>query len=223
MSASPRHRSDAAPRRLHLGCGDLAAPGWLNVDYFIGARLARVPGLARLLRALGIFHLSWSPRIRIHDLRRPFPWPVAWADAVYSSHTLEHLGRVEGLHFLRECHRVLRPEGVLRVVVPDLRAIVRAYEKGEIAAIDLLERLCVFAERPGDGRLKRLLAPHVRFPHRCMYDAEALLARLEEVGFAARLEAPFVSRIPGIEEVEREDRVEGALIAEGVKLPRAMA
>jgi hypothetical protein len=40
---------------------------------------------------------------------------------------LEHLRRPDAERFMRECHRVLRPGGLLRVAVPDLERIARAY------------------------------------------------------------------------------------------------
>jgi SAM-dependent methyltransferase len=203
--------------RLHLGCGSTTPPGWVNVDYSLGARLGRLPGIGALVRASGLFAIDWSRDIRLHDLRRPFPFPDASARVIYSAHTLEHLSRDEGARFLRECHRVLAPDGVARIVVPDLRAILDAYEKGRFPAVELLDRLGVFAEQPGDGRLKRWLAPWVRFPHRCMYDARSLLASLGAAGFDARLHAPGVSRIAELEDVEREERTEGGLIVEATR------
>ena len=157
-----------APLRLNLGCGERTPRGWLNVDYSVGARLGRIPGLSRIGRALGLFRLSWSPAIFIHDLRRAFPWGDDSADVVYSSHTLEHLSPAEGRRFMSECHRVLRPGGVIRIVVPDLRACVEHYLAGKLSSFEFLEALATDPAHPGDGRFKRLLAPHVRFPHRCM-------------------------------------------------------
>ncbi len=48
-------------------------------------------------------------------------------DAVYHSHLLEHLRADEARAFLGECWRVLKPGGVLRIAVPDLEGIARAY------------------------------------------------------------------------------------------------
>jgi SAM-dependent methyltransferase len=203
--------------RLHLGCGTCTPPGWVNVDGALGARLAGVPGLGRACRALGLFRLEWPAGIAIHDLRRPFPWPDGSAEAVYSAHTLEHLSREEGRRFVRECHRVLRPGGVLRLVVPDLRACVDRYLEGKVDAGDFLGTLGVATVFPGEGRLRRWLAPHVRFPHRCMYDGETLPALLREVGFATELADPLRSRIPDVGALEHPDRTVAAVIAEGVK------
>lgn len=203
--------------KLHLGCGTRTPAGWQNVDAALGARLAKIRPLRPLLRAIGAFRLEWSDAIVVHDLRRPFPWPDASALAVYSSHTLEHLSKEDGEHFLRECARVLAPGGVVRIVVPDLAAIVSEYEKGALAAVDLVDRLGVSWTHPHDGRLKRMLAPWVRFPHRCMYDARSLLDALRNQGLVAEPCPPLVSRIPDVADVECLERVRESVIAEGRK------
>jgi SAM-dependent methyltransferase len=205
--------------RLHLGCGTTTPSGWVNVDGSLGARLAKLPGLRPLLRAIGAFRMDWSPSIRIHDLRRPFPWRSGSADAIYSSHTLEHLTREQGRRFLRECHRVLRPGGVIRLAVPDVRLILKAYEKGVFPAVELLERLGASSECTEDGVLKRLLAPWVRYPHRCMYDGDSLLEALAEAGLPGRLHPAFVSQLPDVADVEIPSRMRGSVIAEAVREP----
>jgi hypothetical protein len=206
--------------KLHLGCGAQAPEGWVNVDYFIGARLARIPLLRWIVRKSRAFRLEWPPGVILHDLRRRFPWPDASAEAIYASHLLEHMTREEGAGFLRECHRVLEPNGIVRIVVPDLRAIVDGYREGRSSALDFVDALGVRAEAPSDGRLKRLLAPWLRFPHRCMYDRESLLGCLREAGLEATTRAPFESRIERLDAVESAARTAGAVIAEGTKVAR---
>jgi len=60
-------------------------------------------------------------------LRKGVPYPDAAFDVVYHSHLLEHFSKESATVFLGECYRVLKPGGVIRVVVPDLEAIVRLY------------------------------------------------------------------------------------------------
>ena len=98
------------PRRLQLGCGGRFHPAWINLDLH--------PQHASVAR---------------HDVTTPLPFPDRHFDAVYHAHLLEHLPRSQALAFLRECLRVLRPGGVLRVVVPDLEQIARLY----LAALDV--------------------------------------------------------------------------------------
>lgn len=89
---------------LNLGCGECFHPAWVNAD-LIPTR----PGVLRV------------------DVRRGLPFPPEEFDAVYHSHVLEHLSRVDGERFLLDCRRVLRRGGIVRVVVPDLEAICRLY------------------------------------------------------------------------------------------------
>jgi len=132
-----------APVKLNLGCGTHVVPGWINVDYAAGARLLRLPGFRRLNRRLGLFKGDWPSGIVLHDLRRPLPWDSGSVDIIYSSHTLEHLSRDEGIRLLAECYRVLRPGGIIRIVVPDLAHIVRRYASGQLPADRFVEELGV--------------------------------------------------------------------------------
>lgn len=48
-------------------------------------------------------------------------------DIVYHSHLLEHLDQEEGENLTKECLRVLKPGGILRISVPDLERICQDY------------------------------------------------------------------------------------------------
>ncbi|MFN9859156.1 MAG: class I SAM-dependent methyltransferase, partial [Pseudanabaena sp.] len=68
-----------------------------------------------------------APEVQYCDITKNLPYPDNYFDACYSSHVLEHLTKEESQQLLTECHRILKPQGVIRVVVPDLEAIVREY------------------------------------------------------------------------------------------------
>lgn len=89
---------------LNLGCGHRFHPAWTNVDF-----------------------VSTAEGVIVADLAKGMPFPDASFDVVYHSHLLEHFSRSEAEPFLRECCRVLRPNGILRVAVPDLEQIVKTY------------------------------------------------------------------------------------------------
>ena len=91
---------------LNLGCGSRFNKGkdWVNIDF-----------------------TSADPSVKAHNLREGVPLPDASVDLVYCSHLLEHFSKQEAPAFLSECRRVLRKGGVVRVVVPDLEGIARAY------------------------------------------------------------------------------------------------
>ncbi len=97
--------------RLHFGCGGVLLPGWTNIDYApFGQQL-----------------VAWSLPDRYLDLARRLPYGSGSATHAYSNNFLEHLRRDDALRHLRECFRVLRPGGRLRVVTPDAEYYARAY------------------------------------------------------------------------------------------------
>jgi predicted SAM-dependent methyltransferase len=49
---------------------------------------------------------------------------------IYTSHSLEHLKSEVAFRLLQECHLVLAPSSVMRVVVPDCEKFARSYLKG---------------------------------------------------------------------------------------------
>jgi predicted SAM-dependent methyltransferase len=87
--------SPAAPLRLHVGCGQEALPGWVNIDN------KALPGVDRVL-----------------DVTAGLPFENC--SAIYAEHFLEHLSLDDGLGFLRECRRALSDSGILRVSTPNL-------------------------------------------------------------------------------------------------------
>lgn len=89
---------------LNLGCGRRFHRDWKNLDF-----------------------VSTEPSVQTHDLRLGLPFGDNEFDAVYHSHVLEHFTKLEGEKFINECYRVLKPNGVIRVVVPDLEQIARLY------------------------------------------------------------------------------------------------
>ncbi len=202
--------------KLNLGCGAHVLDGWVNVDYALGARLVKLPLFRQVNRWFKLFNLQWNDKIVLHDLTKTFPWRAASVDAVYSSHTLEHMTRAQGRAFLTEAVRVLRPGGVVRIVVPDLRAFVDDYIEGRTPADEFLIQLDVlYHDYP--SALKQRLAPFIQFPHKCMYDNQRLLAVMEELGLEARVCGPFDSAIPDIRDIEQAGRCERAVIVEGRK------
>jgi predicted SAM-dependent methyltransferase len=97
------------PVLVNIGCGRIVHPAWLNFDL-----VPDVPGVLPL------------------NANRGIPLATASVDACYSSHFLEHLSYADAQSFLREQYRVLRPGGVIRVVVPNL----------ETACLNYLAELC---------------------------------------------------------------------------------
>ena len=104
----------------------------VNLDWSMYLLIKRHPLLQRLARAFlshdRLAKLSRLPdSIAVHDLRKGIPYPDGSVDAVYHSHFLEHLDPPVARRFVREVHRVLKPGGVQRIVVPDLERLCTEY------------------------------------------------------------------------------------------------
>lgn len=59
------------------------------------------------------------------DITKPLPYPDKHADYMFAEHVVEHVGYYEALGFFRECHRVLKNGGVLRIAVPSVERILK--------------------------------------------------------------------------------------------------
>src|SRR5438067_2154304 len=106
---------------LNLGCGDTTPDGWINCDSSWNAQISKWPILHDILVWMNVASRArWPLNVRYMRLGRRFPWPSAGVDVVYASHVFEHLDLETRHNFMKESYRVLKPGGILRIVVPDL-------------------------------------------------------------------------------------------------------
>lgn len=162
LAEARRLSADTAPAplqspRVHLACGDHRLEGWINVDLAPSGAVDAVVDCTGDLpfadRALAFLHCE--------DL-------------------LEHVEREKGIAMLRECFRVLRPGGVLRILTPDLRQLVqKVYLEGAPLHLDW----CA-AQLSASGPCQSLNM-HLRMSgeHRFVYDEPELRRTLEAIGF----------------------------------------
>lgn len=214
--------------RLNVGCGSTVSPAWTNIDNSPTIWLAQHPLPWRLARFLRLVPADmadtprWAPQVLLADARRNLPFPSGGVDAIYSSHFLEHLSREDAARFLSEARRLLKPGGLIRIVVPDLAAVVEGYRQeraaGDPHAADrLFDNLWVVDK--GLGRYPVWLQPLKSFlrtdVHRWLYDEASLSTLLAEVGFIDLRRCRYLeSEIPGVEQVENPERLHRALCLE---------
>ncbi|MBI4353724.1 MAG: methyltransferase domain-containing protein [Candidatus Omnitrophica bacterium] len=74
------------------------------------------------------------------DFRRRVAWPFPdhSQSLIYSAHTVEHIDESALAYLLRECYRVLKPGGAIRIEAPDLEKTVQAYRQGDRTVLDPL-------------------------------------------------------------------------------------
>lgn len=216
-------------RRLNIGCGPSVYDGWVNIDKSPSVLLGRFPALRRLLFRL---------RLLTPEQARGFPAGVVFADVskripaeddsvdfIYCAHMIEHLSRWQALAFVRECNRVLRPGGWLRLATPDLELMIRDYTDrtspflvdGSTASDAFCAEYAAYADAPGNQarRMIRKLAGGDN--HQWLYDAEGLGSLLAEGGFETFEQRTYQQgSVPELERIENRER---GLFLEARKAP----
>lgn len=190
--------------RINIGCGISGIAGWHNLDNSPTILLSRIPVVRRLSRIP-----NWPRDVRRVDVRKGLPFEDQSATCIYSSHTFEHFTWEESLAITKECFRVLKSEGVLRIVVPDLRLIVGEYLRNQMpkASHEFLRRLSLTHD------VFDFLHPGTN--HSQMFDENSLAHLFREAGFRNPEVCGYLqSRIPDISSVELEARRRESLYME---------
>jgi len=152
------------------------------------------------------------------DCRRSLPLGDRSAIGIRVEQFLEHLETREELPaFLRECHRALRPGGVLRIIVPDAERYLQAYCRGDLVGF---RELGVPDPFPEDLPTRMDIVNHVFHQwdeHRWGYDFETLAHRLRAAGFERIERAEYkASRDPELGQ-DREEHAPYSLYVEAVR------
>ncbi|MFK8060222.1 MAG: methyltransferase domain-containing protein [Polaribacter sp.] len=158
---------------LNLGCGShyCSLKEWINIDFS-----------------------SVDKYVKSHNLLEGIPCKDNTFDATYHSHVLEHFSKEDGAVFVKECFRVLKKGGVLRIVIPDLERIAKKYlhflEKGIESPSDKLteanyewmkiEMLDQVARHKNGGNMIKVLSKKV------LINEEFIFERIGEEGKGLR-------------------------------------
>ena len=171
---SPRQRSklhrirNADTLYVNVACGPHVIPGFINLDLF-----------------------ATSPEIVRWDCRRNLPLRDNSAAGIRAEQFVENLEVREELpSFLADCRRALKPGGILRVIVPDVRRHMAAYFEPDLKAFSALTWPAVGDELP----TKLDIVNHVFHQyqeHRWGYDMENLRHRLATAGFVQVTQMDF--------------------------------
>jgi SAM-dependent methyltransferase len=129
---------------------------------------------------------------------------------LFASHILEHLARDEFEAAVAEVHRVLKPGGRFRVIVPDLRERARRYLEAanpEMASDEFVRSTWLGVPSKPRGLLARIKARHGHSRHLWMWDHASLSAALRRHGFRELRRCAFGdANDPRLIGVERADR-----------------
>jgi predicted SAM-dependent methyltransferase len=92
---------------LNVGCGPNTLSNMDNLDFYQFS-----------MRGSGVVG---------HDIRFRFPYEDEVYNGIITEHTVEHLTPYDATRLFKEFHRIIRPGGVARIIVPDLEKYIRFY------------------------------------------------------------------------------------------------
>ncbi len=151
-------------KKLHIGCGENVIEGWLNADL-----------------------VATSSKVVQLDATRTYPFADATFDYIFSEHMIEHITYEDGQSLLKECFRVLKKGGKIRLSTPDLAFLIDLYHEDKS---DLQRRYIDWSAQTFIPDAPRhndtfVINNFVRaWQHTFIYDEKTLRAALESAGFA---------------------------------------
>jgi len=221
--------------KVNLGCGPRPFKGWVNIDKSWNTLLYKFPLLKKLI-IKSLLSLGWVTKdalenvvdyphdldIRRCDVTKGLPFDDASVDYIYTSHMLEHLHKEDAIFVLKEFYRVLKPKGVLRVVVPDLKIYAKEYLNKEGFSVDndlpAADKFMDSIMLQGIGEIRPLFYKLMCKRHQWMYDFESLARRLWDCGFSKVKECKLgEGLLPDIQYIEQQEYHLKSVYLEAIK------
>lgn len=185
-------RESDSVRRLNWGCGEHIAEGWINSD------IKEAPGVDLT-----------------GDIRRGLPLASESVDYAVSVHALPELAYRDLVPALEELLRVLKPEGTLRLVLPDLDKAARAYLEGDDR---YFHHVRDDAASPGGRFVTQILWYGYS---RSLFTADFAVELLEKAGFVdVEVCGPHETKSRFAEIVALDNREEESFYIEGTRPAR---
>lgn len=150
-------------KKLQLGAGPTTLPGWLCTDI-----------------------APTSDRVVYLDATGMFPFDDNTFDYVFSEHMIEHIPWHKGLFMLKECRRVLKPRGTIRLTTPDLEVLIGLYvQKGNALNERYIKWITDFFLNDVNAYKASFVINNAfnNWGHKFLYDGDLLAMTMHEAGF----------------------------------------
>lgn len=150
-------------KKLQIGAQGSSMKGWLNVDI-----LPKIADTAYM------------------DATKRFPFEDHTFDYIFAEHMIEHITYDEGQFMLRECFRVMKPNGIIRLATPNLDNLAKLIENPNIEKHQAYIKYYVEKFYGKDYPIIPALQINklfYAFHHRFIHNFESLSYILEQAGF----------------------------------------
>ncbi len=177
---------------LNVGCGPNPNDDFINMDYF------------------------WHPKIDLcWDVTKPFPFTSSSFNGIYTEHCLEHVAFSQCRLALKEFHRLLKPGGILRIILPDAGKYLKLYNQslnGESVSFPYSNEddPNIYSPIVSVNRVFR------NYGHQFAYDSEILSVILKDAGFTEVKEVEFMVGKDSTMLIDTESRKGESLYIEAI-------
>lgn len=201
---------------VQYGCGFSAPEGWRNFDASPTLRYEKIPILGFYTRNKKRF----PDNVEYGDIVKGLPIPLESCSGLYASHILEHLALEDFRIALKNSYDLLANNGIFRIVVPDIEAIVAHYTRSvdPLAAHRFMEQTYLGRIRRPRGLMEVAKEWFGNSNHMWMWDFKSLKYELENVGFKEIRRCYFGDSVnPMFNKVEDSSRFVDAVGIECIK------
>lgn len=202
--SSKKVRKDFKGRKemlINIGAGEDGKDGWINVD-------------ARNSKGVNCL---W-------DCRRSLPFDEHSAKFIFTEHFIEHIDYYQDAPLLfKDIYRVLKPGGILRIIVPDGQKYLEAYNEHGWETLSkmrpLLEGNVDFWSKEVIHTKMELINKIFRqnYEHRFAYDFETLKHCLANAGFKNIIKQDFNKSLNPELSIDMPIRASESLYVEAIK------
>ena len=191
---------------IQYGSGMSAPEGWRHFDASPTLRFERLPFIGRLYTKN---NQRFPLNVEYGDIVKGLPVAENSCKAVYCSHVLEHLSLEDCRVAIKNTYRILKSDGIFRLVLPDLEQAIESYiiDKSPNAASNFIKDISLGKQRRNRGLTAFISEWFGNSQHLWMWDYRSLAHELKGVGFKEIRRAKFSDGSdPKFKEVEDEER-----------------
>jgi len=193
--------------KLHVGCGDIFLPNWLNITF-------------ELREEYGIIKNKEGALWLNYNLLKPWPFADQSIQFIAGSHFIEHLDLNGGIFFFNEAYRVMKPGGIIRMSCPDLLTYAENYIKNNKDFFEdpLIREACTFKNAVTPGEIFIAKAYDSGGAHKWFYDFDSLKHLMGSAGFRhVKKTTRRTGQVPDLERIEFSAREIESVYVEAVK------
>ena len=208
-------------KKLHIGCGMNAPEDFDNYDASPTLKFERIPILGKLYTKNAT---RFPENAKYGSIISGLFVDKNSYDLVYCSHVLEHLSKDEFYIALKNIYSYLKPNGIFRVIMPDLNQYTRLYldkysSNSETSSIDFMNDTLLGIERVRKRNFYDILKNGLsNSRHIWLWDDISTRKVVSDIGFINIERKNYMdSGINGFDTIEKEGSFNNAFCLECTK------